>query len=35
MSGNHKNGLQITPETPIPRWDGEPMDHAEAVAMLM
>ena len=35
LSGNQKNGLRITPETSIPRWHGERMDHSTAVEMLM
>ena len=35
MSGNHKNGLNITPETSIPQWHGEQMDHGTAVDMLL
>ena len=35
MSGNHKNGLEITPETAIPLWRGERMDHGVAVDMLL
>ena len=34
-SGNHKNGLNITPETSIPQWHGEQMDHGTAVDMLL
>jgi hypothetical protein len=35
MSTNRRNGLEITPETPIPQWHGEKMDHATAVEMLL
>jgi hypothetical protein len=34
-SGNHKNGLKITPGTAIPRWHGEQMDYGMAVDMLL
>jgi hypothetical protein len=34
-SNNHKNGLKITPGTPIPQWHGEQMDHGVAVDMLL
>ena len=32
---NQKNGLEITPETAIPQWHGEQMDHGTAVDMLL
>ena len=32
---NDKAGLDITPETPIPRWQGEKMDDAMAVEALL
>jgi hypothetical protein len=35
MSGNQRNGLEITPETAIPHWHGERMDKNTAVEMLM
>jgi hypothetical protein len=35
MSGNQKNGLEITPETSIPQWHGERMDHGTAVDVLL
>ena len=35
MVGNHKKGLEITPETSIPRWGGERMDNETAVDMLL
>jgi hypothetical protein len=35
MSGIQKNGLEITPETSIPQWHGEPMDYGEAVDVLL
>jgi hypothetical protein len=35
MSTNRRNGLEIAPQTPIPRWHGERMDHDTAVEMLM
>jgi len=34
-SGNHKNGLNITPDTSIPAWHGEIMDNSTAVDMLL
>jgi hypothetical protein len=34
-SGNHKNGLKITPDTAIPQWHGEQMDNGTAVDMLL
>ena len=34
-SNNHKKGLNITPETPIPQWHGEQMDDWVAVDMLL
>ena len=34
-TGNHKNGLNITPETSIPQWHGEQMDNGVAVDMLL
>ena len=34
-SCNHKIGLDITPETPIPQWHGEQMDDGMAVDMLL
>ncbi len=35
MSGNQKNGLEITPETAVPQWHGEQMDNDTAVEMLL
>jgi len=35
MAGNHNNGLEITPETSIPQWHGDQMDHGTAVDMLL
>ncbi|MGD9265402.1 MAG: DUF222 domain-containing protein [Lysobacterales bacterium] len=35
MSGNQKNGLEITPETAIPRWHGEQIDYETAMEMLL
>jgi len=35
MSNNQKNGLKITPETSIPQWYGDKMDHGVAVDMLL
>jgi hypothetical protein len=35
MSGNHKSGLHITPETAVPQWHGEQMDNGIAVDMLL
>ncbi len=35
MSGNQGNGLNITPETPVPQWHGERMDNETAVEMLL
>jgi hypothetical protein len=32
---NRKNGLKITPDTSIPEWYGDPMDHGIAVDMLL
>jgi hypothetical protein len=34
-SRNHRNGLTIGPETPIPKWYGEPMDDSMAVEGLL
>jgi len=34
-SRNRKNGLEITPNTSIPQWHGEKMDHGTAVDMLL
>jgi len=34
-SGNHMNGLNITPETSVPEWHGEQMDDGVAVDMLL
>jgi hypothetical protein len=34
-SRNQKNGLEITPETAIPQWHGEQMDHGTVVDMLL
>ena len=34
-SMNRKRGLNITPETSIPEWHGEQMDHGTAVDMLL
>ena len=34
-SNNHKNGLNITPETSVPEWHGERMDNSTAVEMLL
>jgi len=34
-SMNRKNGLNITPNTTIPKWHGEQMDHGTAVDMLL
>ena len=34
-SANQKNGLNITSETPVPRWHGEQMDDWVAVDMLL
>ncbi|MGB5292075.1 MAG: DUF222 domain-containing protein, partial [Lysobacterales bacterium] len=34
-SNNQKNGLNITSETPVPRWHGEQMDNWVAVDMLL
>ena len=34
-SGNHKNGLNITPGTAVPQWHGEQMDYGVAVDMLL
>jgi hypothetical protein len=34
-SHNHKMGLNITSETPIPQWHGEQMDDSVAVDMLL
>ncbi len=35
MSGNQRNGLDITPDTSIPQWYGDKMDHGMAVDMLL
>jgi len=35
LAGNQKQGLIITPETAIPQWHGEHMDHSTAVEMLL
>ena len=32
---NRRNGLNITPKTPVPRWHGEKMDHQLAVLSLL
>ncbi len=32
---NLNNGLKISPETSIPEWYGDPMDHGMAVDMLL
>ena len=34
-SRNQGNGLEITPETSIPQWYGDHMDHGMAVDMLL
>jgi hypothetical protein len=34
-SRNRENGLEITPDTAIPRWYGDRMDHSMAVDMLL
>ena len=34
-SGNHKNGLNIKPETSVSEWHGEQMDNGVAVDMLL
>ncbi len=34
-SMNRKNGLNLTPETAIPDWQGDQMDHGMAVDMLL
>lgn len=35
MSGNQKNGLEITAETAVPLWGGEKMDYGTAVDVLL
>jgi hypothetical protein len=32
---NRRHGLNITPQTPVPRWHGEKMDHQLAVLSLL
>lgn len=35
VRANRRNGLNITPKTPLPRWSGEKMDHGLAVLSLV
>ena len=35
LRANERNGLNITPKTPVPRWFGEKMDHGLAVLSLL
>jgi hypothetical protein len=34
-SRNRSNGLKITPDTAVPQWYGDQMDHGMAVDMLL
>jgi hypothetical protein len=35
VQANLRDGLKITPETPVPRWSGQKMDHGLAVLSLV